>query len=92
MQKNLAQYLDPANHRQPKTADGVYLMEHITCPGILIECGFLSNADEEQLLQQPDYQKKMAAAMPPAAAVSPPVKAPSSPWSMTASRTPLASR
>lgn len=63
MQKNLAQYLDPANHRQPKTADGVYLMEHITCPGILIECGFLSNADEEQLLQQPDYQKKMAAAI-----------------------------
>ena len=63
MQKNLSQYLDPANHRQPKTADGVYLMEHITCPGILIECGFLSNADEEQLLQQPEYQKKMAAAI-----------------------------
>ena len=63
MQKNLSQYLDPANHRQPKTADGVYLMEHITCPGILIECGFLSNVDEERLLQQPEYQKKMAAAI-----------------------------
>ena len=63
LQTNLAQYLEPSNRRQCKRADGVYLMEHIGCPAVLIECGFLSNYQEEQLLTQPEYQKKLAAAI-----------------------------
>ncbi len=39
-------------------SDGVYLMEHIGCTGVLVECGFLSNYEEEQRLLQPEYQKK----------------------------------
>ena len=36
-------------------------MNHITCPGILIECGFLTNPAEEAMLQDPDYQRKLSA-------------------------------
>ena len=43
--------------------DSVYLMKHITCPGVLVECGFLSNSDEAQLLRQPEQQKRLAAAI-----------------------------
>ena len=38
-------------------------MEHIRCPGVLVECGFLSNREEEQLLQLPAYQKKICCAI-----------------------------
>ena len=63
MQETLRIALDSNNRRQCKKADSVYLMEHITCPGVLVECGFLSNHREEQLLQQPDYQKKLVCAI-----------------------------
>lgn len=53
--------LDPGNHRQPKRSSGVYLMEHIQCTGVLIECGFLSNPQEEGKLRSAEYQKKLCA-------------------------------
>lgn len=55
--------LDPGNRRECKPADSVYLMEHIECTGILVECGFLSNPAEDKALQTPGYQKKLAAAL-----------------------------
>ena len=60
MQSALAQYADPGNRRACKLAGSVYLMEHIRCPGILIECGFLSNYEEEQRLCSESYQKTLA--------------------------------
>ena len=51
--------LNPGSHRRCKKAEGIYLMEHITCPAILVECGFLSNPEEEAKLRTPDYQKKL---------------------------------
>lgn len=50
-------------HRECKKADGVYLMANINCPGILVECGFLSNAEEEALLRTPEHQKKLCCLM-----------------------------
>ena len=38
-------------------------MNHITCPAILVECGFLSNAEEDLLLQSGAYQTKLASAL-----------------------------
>ena len=53
--------LDPANKRIPaKIPDTVYLMKHITCPAVLVECGFLSNAGEEERLRSGGYQTKLA--------------------------------
>ena len=49
------------SRKQIKQVNGVYLMEHITCPGILVECGFLSNPREERKLRDPDYQKQLSA-------------------------------
>ena len=37
-----------------------YLMRNVSCPAILIECGFLSNYDECKLLQTKEYQNKLA--------------------------------
>lgn len=59
LQNNLIQILNPGSKRKPKIAKGIYLMEHIPCPGILIECGFLTNAQEEALLQSDSYQKQL---------------------------------
>ena len=61
LQKAFIQTLNPDSHRQAKKADGIYLMQHINCTGILIECGFLSNPKEEYLLRNDTYQKKLCA-------------------------------
>lgn len=45
--------------RTCRKSGGVYLMEHITPPGVLVECGFLSNPNEEALLRSGEYQKKL---------------------------------
>ena len=41
----------------------VYLMKEITAPGVLVECGFLSNAAETALLQDEGYQQRLSAAV-----------------------------
>ena len=41
----------------------IYLMKHVTAPAILVECGFLSNPSETELLKQPAYQLKLAASI-----------------------------
>ncbi len=61
MQSNLNNILAPTSRRKAKLSSGIYLMEHITHPGILVECGFLSNPSEEQKLRSADHQKRLAA-------------------------------
>ncbi len=67
IQQNLNQTLKGT--RQSKSSQGVYLMEHIPCTGVLIECGFLSNMEEEALLCTAEYQKKLCAAIAATTAV-----------------------
>ena len=44
-----------------KTADkGLFLLKNPPIPSILVECGFLSNPEEERLLSSPDYQSRLA--------------------------------
>ncbi len=59
MQKLFTQTVNPGSKRISKNAKGVYLMEHINTCGVLIECGFLSNPEEEAKLRNDDYQKKL---------------------------------
>lgn len=59
LQENLIRILNTGSNRTCKKADGVYLMEHIQNPGILVECGFLSNVAEEASLRSADYQQKL---------------------------------
>lgn len=51
--------LNPDSNRQAKPAESLYLMKHIQKTGVLIECGFLSNYEEEAKLRDPAYQKKI---------------------------------
>lgn len=50
-----------SSRRQVKPGAGIYLLERIDHPAVLVECGFLSNPAEEQLLASEDHQKKLAA-------------------------------
>ena len=59
MQTNLVQTVNRNSNRKSKKADGVYLMEHAQIPGVLVECGFLSNTAEDVKLRTPEYQKKL---------------------------------
>lgn len=63
LQSTLCDTLNPDNNRTAKEADSVYLMKQITCPGVLLECGFLSNREEEVRLQDASYQKKIVCAI-----------------------------
>ena len=59
LQRGFVKYLNPGSRRQEKKSSGIYLMEHISCPAILIECGFLSNPEEEAKLRDKNYQQKL---------------------------------
>lgn len=57
LQQNLISVVNKGSQRKSKPSKGVYLLEHITCPGVLIECGFVTNPEEEALLRDAQYQK-----------------------------------
>ena len=59
MQDLLISSLNPGSSRKAKQGSGIYLLDKITVPGVLVECGFLSNYQEEALLGTADYQKKL---------------------------------
>ena len=63
VQQTMIAALNPGSNRKVKNADGIYLMEHIACPGILVECGFLSNPEEEAKLRTDQYQLKTCCAI-----------------------------
>lgn len=60
LQVSLIKTLSPGNARREKQSKGIYLMDQIQCTGVLIECGFLSNAQEEAKLRTADYQKLLS--------------------------------
>lgn len=59
MQTALTKSLCPSSSRQAKSAREVYLMQKVTCTALLIECGFISNPEEEAKLLNADYQKML---------------------------------
>ena len=40
--------------------DNVYIIKHVEIPTAIVECGFLSNENEEKLLLTDEYQNKLA--------------------------------
>ena len=61
-QNSIKAALQPDNERAVKRIpDSVYIMNRVTCPAVLIECGFLTNPEEEALLRDEDYQRKLSA-------------------------------
>ena len=48
---------------EKKVGDSIYMYEKLKVPGVLIECGFLSNDKERALLISSDYQKRIVNAI-----------------------------
>lgn len=64
IQKYVKQRLQPDNNRPIKQADSaIYVLDNISSPAVLIECGFLSNDEECRLLCTDIYQKKLVCAV-----------------------------
>lgn len=64
MQELFRKSLDETNDRKAtKIPENVYLMNHVTCQAVLVECGFLSNPEENQLLESDSYQSGIAAVL-----------------------------
>lgn len=62
MQESLL-VLDEANHRKAKANDTYYLLKRTERPTIIVECGFLSNTEEAELLKQDEYRERVAEAI-----------------------------
>ena len=76
-QNSIKAALQPDNERAVKRIpDTVYIMNHVTCPAVLIECGFLTNPEEETLLRDEDYQRKLSAVIAAAWMTAPEQEAP----------------
>ncbi len=64
VQTSLNETINAGNEKHAKQIPPtIYLMKNVTAPGIIVECGFLSNAAETQRLQELSYQRKLAAAI-----------------------------
>jgi len=56
-----SEYLQPENDRVIKKADSkIYLLDRIETPAVMVECGFLTNVNEAELLASDDYRTKLA--------------------------------
>ena len=60
IQSNCRENLQKDNTRKIKAAtSSIFLLDNATIPSVLVECGFLSNPQEEALLRTPEYQKNI---------------------------------
>lgn len=60
LQNNLNEAIQKENKRVAMKLDTVYIMKHVEIPISIVECGFLSNKEEEQQLLEDSYQNKLA--------------------------------
>lgn len=60
LQGELIHSLNRDNNRKEKRGEGIYLLEKAHYPAVLVECGFISNPQEEAQLRDDHYQKKLA--------------------------------
>ena len=60
LQEGLNSSMQKENKREALKITGKYIIEHVEIPISIIECGFLSNPEEEKLLQQDEYQNQLA--------------------------------
>ncbi len=60
VQNKVKEDVQPENNRSVKKGEGIYLLENIKNPAILIECGFLTNPEECEKLLQKEYQTNLS--------------------------------
>lgn len=60
IQKAIGDAVQKENKREPSKISGIYIVDNVEIPLTIVECGFLSNAEEERLLNTDEYQNKLA--------------------------------
>ena len=60
IQQSLNESIQKENKRESLKISGKYIIDHVEIPISIVECGFLSNPEEEKLLQQDEYQSRLA--------------------------------
>lgn len=60
LQESLINNLAPGCNRKAQKATGIYLLQNIDTTGVLIECGFLSNPEDDKKLQSKRYQQQLS--------------------------------
>ncbi|MFQ9516285.1 MAG: N-acetylmuramoyl-L-alanine amidase family protein [Eubacterium sp.] len=60
VQKHLNENINTDKPKKAKPNDSYYMLINSKCPGVIIECGFLSNSSEAAKLINDEYQKKIA--------------------------------
>lgn len=61
IQTNVVKNTQNDNNRKIKEAgSAIYVLDRLSCPAVLVECGFMSNKTELSLLSTPDYQDTLA--------------------------------
>ena len=59
--RNNQAILQPNNKRKAKMASSsIFLLDKATCPAVLVECGFLTNPAEAELLESSEYRQQLA--------------------------------
>ena len=60
IQNALNQSIQKENKRVVMKLNTVYIMKHVEIPISIVECGFLSNPEEEKELLEDEYQNRLA--------------------------------
>lgn len=60
IQANLNTAIQKENNRVAMKIDNVYIIKKVEIPISIVECGFLSNLEEEEQLLTDDYQNRLA--------------------------------
>lgn len=60
IQTSLNYFIKKENSRTIKSISGIYLTKNVDIPLVIVECGFLSNEEENKLLQTDEYQSELA--------------------------------
>lgn len=63
LQDSIRTVVKDENSRMAKANNDYYILKNVQCPMVIVECGFLSNYEEEALLAEEDYQEKLAKGM-----------------------------
>lgn len=60
IQSSLNESMQKENNRVAMKLDTIYIVKNVEIPITVVECGFLSNPEEEQNLLNDDYQNRLA--------------------------------
>ncbi len=60
LQNMVRDELQNGNDREAKLADNIYLLDNSVVPMVVVECGFISNPADSQMLQDESFQDELA--------------------------------